>query len=148
MVEDLKWFGIVWNLGPGSDPSSSQNSLLDMNETSMENNIVENNRIIIQEGKSSEKKSKKMKTADEESLFETSFDGNIKTEMNQETDPAGFFFGVDLSLFSGVFYQSQRKELYLAAWRRLLTLKLGEYVRTFTPINSGRERVGKRMGEG
>ena len=25
MIEDLLWFGIRWNLGPGSGPSSSQN---------------------------------------------------------------------------------------------------------------------------
>ena len=51
MIEDLLWFGIRWNLGPGFGPSSSQNII---------NHIEKKDKIVCEKEANKEKKEKKV----------------------------------------------------------------------------------------
>ena len=158
LIEDLNWFGIFWNLGPGSclrfqmekkefddvthfmtegDPALALTARTEESsgKLSKKMKIVSEEKIEDLKGKKHEKNGKDEKVEKERKAIEIGTDHctdsdhltDSDSQLEKKGPSAGFFFGVDLSLFSGVFLQSKRKDLYLAAWRRLLALKLGEW---------------------
>ena len=125
MIEDLHWFGIRWNLGPGSDPSSSHETLFKIDKYEKKEN--DSKMICLTTNK-------KIKI-DSLLRFEKSelIDENIDDKMNKKifetytkTSPLRRnFFGIDLHPYINIFHQSKRMNLYAKGLKKLFDLRLG-----------------------
>ena len=122
MIEDLHWFGIKWNLGPGpeSDFISTQNF-----DSGIINKNKKNQNML-------KMKNKKIKTNDT-SNFENFVAENAIKNKNQKNIVEKYkkkncslsFFGIRLASYLNIFHQSKRMKLYEVGLEHLFALGIG-----------------------
>ena len=124
MIEDLHWFGIKWNLGPGPGPESDFISTQNFDSGIINKNKKNQNMLKM--------KNKKIKTNDTSNSENFMAENAIKNN-NQKNIVEKYkkkicslsFFGVRLDSYLNIFHQSKRMELYEVGLDQLFALGLG-----------------------
>ena len=124
MIEDLHWFGIKWNLGPGPGPESDFISTQNFDSGIINKNKKNQNMLKM--------KNKKIKT-DDISYSENFMAENAIKNNNQKNIVEKYkkkicslsFFGIRLDSYLNIFHQSKRMKLYEVGLEHLFALGIG-----------------------